>query len=947
MTGPTVKNMPPFHTVVVKIILCFLLVSFFEETNAQLCTGSLGDPVVHITFGHGSNPGPPLSASTTNYTYIANDCPNDGMYTVRNQTSNCFSNAWYNLTSDHTGDPEGYFMLVNASYAPSDFYLQKIDGLCPNTTYEFAAWIMNLIINPNAIKPNITFSIEKTDGTVLNSYNSGDIAPTSSPEWKQYGFYFTTPADVSTVVIRMKNNAPGGIGNDLALDDITFRPCGPKVIISNTGSISDTISLCEGAPDIQYFNGMISTGFNHPISQWQVSNDNGNTWKDIQGANTTSLTRLPTTPGNYQYRLTVSESVNSTILSCRIASNVITIIVHPKPLISFTANNPVCEGSDLQLTANIDYDTGTLNKVIWAGPNGSVTLDPSAITTGSQPYTAIYQQAFNKIVQTSGGEYYLFVQNSLGCSNKDSISIVVNKKPQINYQITGLSCERTNLSFTDASSAAVPISNWDWDFGDSQTAVTQNAVHVYQVSGTYNTRLKITDANGCKDSLNKVLTIHASPQADFLMPEICISDPVANFSNSTLISDGSGASIVYQWNFGDPAANINNPNTSNSKDPHHAYTTAGSYPVQLTATSNQGCISDTIKTFTVNGSKVTTDFRFGNSVICSADTVMVINRAGVNIGSIVKLEIYWDYNNNVALKTVDDNPQTGKTYPFHYIYSGNVSESHKIRVIAYSGISCFDIKDTTITIYRTPEVQFDVLNNVCENTPSFLITQASETSGLSGVAVFNGKGVSTSGLFNPAIAGSGTYSIKYTFTSDAGCPADAEQTIQVNPKPTVNAGPDRVIIKGGGINLQAQASGNNLSFNWSPPDYVDQPQVLTPRATPPSSQVFTLKATSADGCSNVDSVLITVVNGFYIPNAFTPNGDGLNDVWRLPYLDAYPHMQVRVFNRWGQMVYQSTGPDVKWDGNMNGQQLPSGVYAYVIDLRDGGGVYKGTVTIIR
>jgi gliding motility-associated-like protein len=268
-------------------------------------------------------------------------------------------------------------------------------------------------------------------------------------------------------------------------------------------------------------------------------------------------------------------------------------------------------------------------------------------------------------------------------------------------------------------------------------------------------------------------------------------------------------------------------------------------------------------------------------------------------------------------------------------------------VIAYSGISCFDIKDTTIIIYRTPAVQFDVLNKVCENTPSFLITQASETSGLSGVAVFNGKGVSTSGLFNPAIAGSGIYSIKYTFTSDAGCPADAEQMIQINPKPSVNAGPDRVIIKGGGILLQAQASGNNLSFNWFPPDYVDQPQVLTPRAYPPSSQVFTLKATSADGCSNVDSVLITVLDGFYIPNAFTPNGDGLNDVWRLPYLDAYPHMQVRVFNRWGQVVYQSAGPDVKWDGNMNGQQLPSGVYAYVIDLRDGGVVYKGTVTIIR
>ena len=107
--------------------------------------GSLGDPLINITFGAGANPGPPLTAATTGYQYLAADCPNDGFYTVRNNTINCFSNSWHSLRADHTGDPNGYFMLVNASIQPSVFYLDTVKGLCTNTTYEFAAWIANVL----------------------------------------------------------------------------------------------------------------------------------------------------------------------------------------------------------------------------------------------------------------------------------------------------------------------------------------------------------------------------------------------------------------------------------------------------------------------------------------------------------------------------------------------------------------------------------------------------------------------------------------------------------------------------------------------------------------------------------------------------------------------------------------------------------------------------------
>ena len=101
-------------------------------------------------------------------------------------------------------------MLVNASYQPGDFFLTTVTDLCPNTTYEFSAWIMN-VLNKFGIKPNLTFHIEQPDGTVLASYETGDISVSPSPVWQQYGIIFATPPDNATIVLRITNNAPGGI----------------------------------------------------------------------------------------------------------------------------------------------------------------------------------------------------------------------------------------------------------------------------------------------------------------------------------------------------------------------------------------------------------------------------------------------------------------------------------------------------------------------------------------------------------------------------------------------------------------------------------------------------------------------------------------------------------------------------------------------------------------
>ncbi len=396
----------------------FILLEIYNFSHAQLCQGSLGDPIINITFGSGTNPGPSLAAATTNYQYVSADCPTDGFYTVRNNTNACFGNTWHSFASDHTGDPNGYCMLVNASFQPSVFYLDTVRNLCSNTTYEFAAWIMNLNVpsacSGNTIQPNITFSIERTNGTILQIYNTGSIPPLSAPTWKQYGFFFTVPVAVSDIVIRITNNSQGGCGNDIALDDITFRKCGPLIINSIDGGPATAKSVCSGALNEFLLSCSISGGFTNPVFQWQSNNpSNSNIWTDvIPAVNSSSFNFIipaQSLPGVYRMRLAVAESGNINAFQCRIYSQPFSFTVIASPVTTAINDGPTCEGGTtiLAATGGIQYT--------WNGPN-SFTATGSTIQLGN--------------VQTNqAGKYYVVVSNATGCINKDSTSVIINPLP--------------------------------------------------------------------------------------------------------------------------------------------------------------------------------------------------------------------------------------------------------------------------------------------------------------------------------------------------------------------------------------------------------------------------------------------------------------------------------------------------------------------------------------
>ncbi|MFT3911752.1 MAG: gliding motility-associated C-terminal domain-containing protein [Ferruginibacter sp.] len=504
--------------------VCFILLIFISSrSGAQLCQGSLGDPIVNITFGSGGNPGPSLVAAATGYQYVSNDCPNDGYYTVRNNSTACFDNSWFNIPADHTGNGSGYFMLVNASIQPSDFYVDTVRGLCGNTTYEFAAWIVNVIrpesCNGSSNQPNLTFNIEKTDGTLLQTYNSGNIPPLAAPAWKQYGSFFTTPMGISNVVLRIRNNAAGGCGNDLALDDITFRPCGPLLIPSIAGQPTTTFSLCEGTSGSFNFLCTVSGGFTNPTYQWQEST-NGSPWTDITGQNTTSLIRnfAANNPiGNYAFRLAVAESGNFGSPQCRIASAPLTVKVVANPVTTALSNSPVCTGSSLILTA-----TGG-SVYHWTGPD--------AFTGNGSPVS------INNIQLSQQGKYYVLVENTDGCQHLDSTMVAVDPSP-----VAATSFSDTKICPGDSVifSASGGIT-YEWQPAAGLSSATIASPHASPLNDvTYN--VIVSNSFNCTDTTHINVNVIEPPYADAGPDKAMLENETV-----TIAATATGDNISYSW----------------------------------------------------------------------------------------------------------------------------------------------------------------------------------------------------------------------------------------------------------------------------------------------------------------------------------------------------------------------------------------------------------------
>jgi gliding motility-associated-like protein len=196
----------------------------------------------------------------------------------------------------------------------------------------------------------------------------------------------------------------------------------------------------------------------------------------------------------------------------------------------------------------------------------------------------------------------------------------------------------------------------------------------------------------------------------------------------------------------------------------------------------------------------------------------------------------------------------------------------------------------------------------------------------------------------------GSFEVMQRAVGDNGCTSNQPSIkIMVASLPHVNAGPDQTMIAGSSVVLQGASNSTTPDVLWYPSGHLSANNILQPLATPPATQLFYLSVTTEQGCTAFDTMQVRILEKISVPNAFSPNNDGINDRWEIPGLNGYTSSQVSVFNRWGQQVFHSSGYNISWDGKYNGKPLPVGTYYYMIDLKNDRAAkpFQGAVTIIR
>ncbi len=556
-----------------------------------------------------------------------------------------------------------------------------------------------------------------------------------------------------------------------------------------------------------------------------------------------------------------------------------------------------------------------------------------------------------------------------GCIGDTTIKKSISDFPLALFSVAD-GCKNQTVKITDQSSAVTnsTIAKWYWDYGNGtkDTLTSSQARTVtYSDTGYVTISLTVESNSGCLSKVFKnSIHINPIPEPGFILPEVCQNDAVTQFFDTTKISDNSN-NFKYEWNFNAASPAITPgpiPITANevtSMNPKVKYFQGANYTVSEKVTSVAGCEIVFSQPFTVNGSNPNPDFEVLNSsALCSNMAVSIRNKSAmIDFGNVTRLDIYWD-TNDLTKKSSIETPYFDSIYSYTYPnFQSPISKNYTIRLVAFSGAatsSCNKLIEKNITVLQSPKVSFSAIPNICSNAQPILIQGASFDNNVPnavGSPFFAGTGIinSLTGLFDPTITGSGgSFTIKYESISDKGCIDSLSQTIIVWPAPLLELGPTKIVLENSQVPIKPQlVQGDQLQYLWSPATYLNSITDSIPISSPLKNITYKLVLTGIGNCSVTDSIAIVVLLMPIIPNAFSPNGDGINDTWKIQYLESYPGATIEVFNRYGQKVFSSLGYHTEWDGNLNGKPLPVGVYYYIINPKNGRPIFSGSVTIIK
>ena len=582
------------------------------------------------------------------------------------------------------------------------------------------------------------------------------------------------------------------------------------------------------------------------------------------------------------------------------------VLIYPMPSPGMTLPG-ICIKDEAEFINTSEIASGEIS-YLWEFGDG----DSSILENPKHKYTAegVYNIKLNTI-------------SDKGCQSSIEEEYTVSGAEPIPAFIFKDICQKDTVRFKDTSSIAFGnIISWKWDFGDGASSEEQHPVHLYDVPGIYNVQLTAHSGIICKDTISKTIEVLPSPDAAFATENVCV-DQKASFINNSGISPD--ASLTYQWDFGDSTG-------SSEPEPEHSYNDHGTYTVTLLADAETGCRDSITQLITIHP---VPDVRFSPDIVCQPEVVDFTDESTLASGN----NTSWNWIFGDGGISAEQQPSHQFTDPGFYEVSLEVVTDKACRAILQKNV---EVVPAPVAIAGDDQVP------LCGITSTRL--SANVPAPASGEwTVINGSGGEFSDTKDPKASFSGEmgelYSLRWTVHNNPCPDATDELKVKFSPIPQVDAGEDAEIIEGETITLSGSGDGTLI---WAPDDgSLSGTGIPNPEASPKESVSYILQATTPDGCTETDEILIRVLQRLRIPTGISPNNDGRNDQWEIKGVEDYPDIQVEVFNRWGDKVFSSTGYDRHWDGSKDGQQLSDGVYYFIIDIHRDRAPYTGSITILR
>lgn len=468
-------------------------------------------------------------------------------------------------------------------------------------------------------------------------------------------------------------------------------------------------------------------------------------------------------------------------------------------------------------------------------------------------------------------------------------------------------CDSGAVKFINKSVSNDLITSYLWSFNDGTTSAEQDPLHSYENSGFYDTKLIVTTQAGCTDTLSvadQVKVVNSPKIAIEGSAGACVP-AVLKFSGKILVSDTSAFS--WMWDFG-------NGNTSTLQNPaEQVYPVANNYTVKLSATNSSGCVTTLhkpVSAYPIPDVKIVADTN-----VCSGNSVNLLATGAATYS--------WVPSQTLSCTNCAD-PVARPDSSMQYVVKGT-SEN-----------GCVASDSISISVKFPFEIEVSKADTLCAGNSTELSVSGGEKYIWS-----PSTGLNNPLLAQPVATPSETTTYRVIASDNIGCYSDTGYVlVKVYPIPKVSAGEDKTINVGKTIDLLPVISADVTNVTWSPTSGIFRNNYPGISVNPNESLEYTVEVSNTGGCMARDRITVNVLcnnANVFIPNTFSPNGDGANDIFYARGSGIFQIKVLKIFNRWGDVVFEKSNiyaNDISsgWDGTYKGKKLPPDVFVYIMDV---------------